>query len=836
VVSASLSSFLGGVSPALLSALAALAITALLTVTVRAARWARLRWRARSPRVQIASFAWAAPDDAGHEAKWVTSLFREQLSNLRLDPLDPLPERAPGAPMVEIIEGVGQGIGHKFDLGTVLGRLYRSAWPDAAYEVWGTLRPLHEGGGRISVQLVDRARGNRAVVSAVSDRGSWEEGAAQAAMAVAGGLYPRVAKRYKGPWTCWSKPVPCELVQLYHEARQHEAGNRPEQSLGAYHEALERDPLNPHLRLKIAMLQERLGLDLDAWVTYNAIIDESDRKSWMGPDRKARLLALFRLAVLLCNGRIAKQWVDLDEVGAEERARRRELRMALTSDALLEAAKRRRYAPRRPLVGFQQQLAFGSATVLLQELPSWEGDAVQWVEDCFGEASGRSKRRRKKMERQIKEALEIIALRRLEELDSWLRARPPLRGIRQWSVQMPPPAQWLRRSELSRAAVRLSKRLTRLRIAASAKRRIELGKSALTKPEREESLGMVREAHLTLTRGWPFPPTRRWSRLIRWIGPRRRWADGREDSWQLHYNAACTAASTLLDDSLLSSKRKSERAVLPGDTHRDDVIDAAMAELEEYAHRAGSSRVAEQSEWLALEDPDLAGLFETNEFRLWAGHHLPWDLPDERPNRDIDVERVAAQMLQQGAIAFAKSWEARAAVEGAPPEAIAAWWREERSAWRTLLEICSAHRGWRQRLNCLLALQKCLESTEGTGRIDFAHARRDRHMTQQTRIASALKDIRTLVGDEGAATPGIGSWVHARAEQARLFHEDRAMGVLQRRSQMAGERGAAMLAASIWDALAEGLAGELRGTSDGDLLAISQLLPPEHRLPPAAAS
>lgn len=240
------------------------AAAVLLTTATLLVRYVWLHSRARAPRVQLSSITQAAREDDEEKVDplWVSSLLREQLTKLRLSPTEAIPEASTGAPVLEIVEGIGEGIGDKSNLGKALGRLFRAIFPEAAYEVSGTLRPATPGGGTISVQVVDRTHRHRTQVSTGHDDTSWEEAARTAAAAVAGALYPQVADRHKGPWTNWSKPVPGDLVTLNDEARRHEESNRLDQAMGAYHEALDRDPLNPNLRLRIAMLQERLELDL----------------------------------------------------------------------------------------------------------------------------------------------------------------------------------------------------------------------------------------------------------------------------------------------------------------------------------------------------------------------------------------------------------------------------------------------------------------------------------------------------------------------------------------------------------------------------------------------
>ena len=183
-------------------------------------RHACLRWRARSPCVQITTFDWTgATEVAQPEAAWVTSLFRNELSALQLDALDALPERAPGAPLMEIVAGVGQGS----SVGKAVVGLYKMVNPACAYTVWGTLRPHKERpGGFISVELVDRSRGDKSLISVTHEADDWAVCTKEAAMAVAGAVYPRVRHRHQGPWTRWTELVPSQLVMDYHAAASFE--------------------------------------------------------------------------------------------------------------------------------------------------------------------------------------------------------------------------------------------------------------------------------------------------------------------------------------------------------------------------------------------------------------------------------------------------------------------------------------------------------------------------------------------------------------------------------------------------------------------------------------
>jgi hypothetical protein len=204
-----------------------------------------LLWRARTPRVQLSSIHAAAGEANGPKADpaMVGSLLREHLTMLKLNPAGTIPDASAGPPLLEIVEGIGEGIGDKSQLGKAVGRLFRAIFPEAAYEVSGTARPTKAGRAAISVQVVDRTHRHRTWVG-VGEGATWEDAARKVAAGVAGALYPQVGTSHKGPWASWRKPVPSELVALNDEARRHEKANRLEQAMGAYHAALDMDPLN----------------------------------------------------------------------------------------------------------------------------------------------------------------------------------------------------------------------------------------------------------------------------------------------------------------------------------------------------------------------------------------------------------------------------------------------------------------------------------------------------------------------------------------------------------------------------------------------------------------
>lgn len=793
-------------------------------------RWLRLLWRGRTPRVQISAFEWAGHGAGAGNAGWVTTLFRKHLAELRLDALDPLPERSPGAPLVAIVEGVGQSVGHGLDLGAAVGRLFRAVWADCNYEVWGSLRPGDDGGCSISVQVVNRARGNQTMLNEAFEESDWEQGARQASMAVAGALYPSISKRRRGPWSEWRKNVPRDLIDAHERAIEHENGNRLEQAMGAYHEALSKDPLNPHIRLSIAKLQERLALYLDAWVTYRAIVDESDRNCWSGPSRPVRLIALYRLAILLGNGRVARQWMKRSLASSgpfnrrdEERGgHRREIRIVLRSDPMFK--QHLRHPDRR--IAHGRAIALLGATLRQSRLDTVEAQwlmtyrfAPPYSQETAAEANHRAKK--------INEVLEVLALRRLEELETWLRFRPPWRlwrllELRSWWRHRPPLRRLWRRSELSPTAVHVSKRLARIRIAASEKRRFSLLPG--TEPG-AAGLDRVEKACRSLTGAWPFPRRGLWRLPLRILRPRVRWANLRSDAWQLHYNAACSVAVTLLDQPS-STERESKQAVkwnqplLKQGTPK--FVSAAIAELEQFAHRAGSSIVAANADWIAFDDPDLAGLAKQPEFQLWSSHHLPFTLPEERPHRNIDVNRYAARLIEHGARKIAQVWRERAEETDPPVEAPARWWQEEKEVWARLWQTCREFRSWDQRLEMLTlveAWRKTNSRSESTA-IDLGHEERRQAVGAEDvpkEVFEALAKV--ICAGDRAHEPGedeLLGWAQSRADQWKGAQEGRPPGLrlVPMRARCANCRKEALRAARVWTRLAEVLDDEL---NRGDL-------------------
>lgn len=673
-------------------------------------RFLRLCWVGRSPRVQIAPFSWAAKEGE-REALWVTSLFRDHLKKLQLDGLDAVPDRAPGAPLVQIVEGVGQAVGPGGEWGKIMGRLWRVVWPDAAYEAWATLYPSENGSGSISIQLVRRRGGNRTLVSFTSESADWDTCAREAAMAAAGALYPHLSNRHKGPWVGWKQPVPPDLLGLYQSALEHERKHQFEQALAEFRETVEEDPLNPQLRLKVAMIEERLGLHLGAWFTYWAIVAESDLRVWRGPHRRTRLVALYRLAIHLWNPEVAKSWIETeagdDEVRRSKLKRlRRELRYILEREDIFKGW-RERNARKGDALEIASRRFGGDQIRLAAALEPF---------DC-PDLDGREER--------IAEVLRIVSLDRLEELRQRMSRLQHRKG-RRWpsrGCRRRPLSRWPRRSELPPLAVKASRALLLARLTE--------GEESRGKPYRER---------------WPFPEWDDRSWILR-LGMRAwvRLEDLRGDSWQLHYNAACTIASQIPTGSIECDQSTTSSSAW---------VKRAIKELESFSYHAGSPRVAAMADWIAFEDPDLDDLYGDAEFKLWGSQRFGFGLPTTRPS-DEGMDRHTVLILKRSAAAFAASWRGRAATDSAQPSSLLGWWTEELEIWERLKMICRGHRNWRRRLECFRALERWNQTNEPT--IDFTQEKRQHRLVAEPIQGDCLEGLRRQIDSSGAGS--ILGWV-----------------------------------------------------------------------------
>ncbi|MEA2149863.1 MAG: hypothetical protein QOD69_1693 [Solirubrobacteraceae bacterium] len=299
----------------------------LLVLLVGAVRGARLHWLAHMPGpVDVADLivAGSAPDGV---ADRLTLHFRQRLADLHLAPPGPQPGMAAATYFVDLIGSATHD--SKNLVATVVG-LLRVAWPSQAYQVQATLVQDAERGFGVSVQVVMLPATTTPPTTCWA--ASWEMAIDAAASRAAAFILPRTRACRRSPWAGWQGYVlPPRLLEAYERAAVCTHERRYDEALREYYNALELDPKNLEVRLRIGFIQEKLGLALDALTTYQATCDmtcdcltpgvaRSTAKALLNARRRSQTIASYRRAVLLGSaGGLSKQWCAPDEAGGATR-------------------------------------------------------------------------------------------------------------------------------------------------------------------------------------------------------------------------------------------------------------------------------------------------------------------------------------------------------------------------------------------------------------------------------------------------------------------------------------------------------------------------------------
>ncbi|MGI8740725.1 MAG: hypothetical protein ACR2KU_14310 [Gammaproteobacteria bacterium] len=214
----------------------------------------------------------------------LTSLFRMCLSEVYLSSNSAVPSRSTTEPMgvVQVANPTPEGIVSAALLALV------ALWPRYSYRISGTLITRAETPGYGVVFDVKRY-GAREGASDVRWAVSWDEAVADAAYAATALILPYTGLSAKAPWTSWQgKMLPPMLFGHYQRAQKLSNGRRYDEALYFYYRALDLDPHNVSIRLQIAMLQERLGLFIDALDTYLNLHKLIQLRTWRPPPSEQR--------------------------------------------------------------------------------------------------------------------------------------------------------------------------------------------------------------------------------------------------------------------------------------------------------------------------------------------------------------------------------------------------------------------------------------------------------------------------------------------------------------------------------------------------------------------
>ena len=288
-----------------------------------------LLWLAWFPgRIEVTTFTAATPI-TDQNAEQLTLVFRQRLMALHLQSPAPVPGAAAEGDFLDVLGR--NGLDARNPLATLIG-LLRAAKPTHAYEVRGVLLERAEiPRYGVAVRVLRVPSDGTPPVSVWGE--TWEIALRKAADEATAMIVPQT-RLCRAPWGAWRGHVmPPGLLHAFEEGARLERERRYDEALAAYWRAVELDPLNMVLRLRVGQLQERLGLYIDALATYWGMSVTSQPPRPANPlrgrracleRRRALLSARYRRNVLLGGRVLAKQWCTPDaECGANRRDEQR---------------------------------------------------------------------------------------------------------------------------------------------------------------------------------------------------------------------------------------------------------------------------------------------------------------------------------------------------------------------------------------------------------------------------------------------------------------------------------------------------------------------------------
>ena len=623
------------------------------------------RLASRTGRVEVADFA-RSGEVTELEAAELTALFRQRLAMLRLQSPAPVPGSSPGGDFIQVL-GTG-GASASNPMGIVV-TLLRAASPHHAYEVSGNL--VERGGPTpcgVTIQVV-RLPGQAACPETVFDT-SWPRAVRRAADRATAHILPQT-HLCGTPWVSWRNFVmPAALLEAYEDAVELELQRRFDEALDRYYDALREDPLNFSLRLHVGLLQEKMGLYLDAMFTYEGMIkvtapgDQELPPGFYKPAARAErnramLIGRYRRAVLLGGDMLAWQWRKKSDPSPRRRDEQRtSLRERLGSE-LLEHTERAQGTLTRGRSDPMQIRAREIAHALASR-PS----AARLSLLATPEASvDRDVRDREYYE--LRELFAQLALLELPQIRSCIRS---VGGRRQGAARPP----------VTEAGLMLTGRCIEERL------RWVVGRLA-----EDDVPGSGRR--------WIWGDGQRLMRSVDAVGRLQRWHE--------HYNAACALSLPLLVD---EGDRDEPRDV------RHRLARAAVSHLEEATACVDNAYLASRRDWLVSEDPDLDGLRTHPRFKAFEALYFPaGQTTCRRPAHvpKLEASRYAHELLRETARRWADVWHDRRSAARERPQVpeLEQWWEDEALIWKQVGHVAVNHRHWRARLELLRIVDASIE-------------------------------------------------------------------------------------------------------------------------------
>lgn len=621
----------------------------------------------------------------------LTARFRKHLSETDLYPPTALPAELPAENFLDLLGDVNLESGK---LGTSLLNLFSRLRPRVAYRVSGVLQ------GNPHDQ--NRSCGVTVTVTAFTTRGSrahtvwestWEEAVHEAGCWVMATILPVTRACKRPPWQAWQgRTLPPELFAAYQKGRKLSRERKFDEALHQFYKAVRWDPTNLYLRTQIAVVQEKLGLYLDALETYHGALtlgrlntDEEDTRLWVAPwalrrftylwhwrQRPGILQARHRYAVVLGTPeRTTRQWChEPDEETHNRRANvRDQIREALTP-IIAE-----RYWPSAVEIIFDSQQS------------DYEKSAKEWIAEQLKE----------KNEKFVGLIFQLACQQEIRRLSQDYTIASFYPGIRAEKNIITRSALRVNRDVW--APLKLAKSVKLASISSSISKWRPPGGSTFLLPKVVGARDWLRGGYHAYVK-WPAS-TMEWApadlekRIKRARTPFIR---ERHEHWQDHYNAACVYAV----------------AMEAPDIDSDKLARLAYGELENAVRGAESGSVTLERSWLLSEDPDLTQLRAEDQVPYLARFEraaYPQSTPNRRrfdDPRPIHVEMAISnsQLLTRISALMELTWHRRNSLNLVEVHDAIKWFEDEKCIWECIRRVADGQaRNWPDRERLLQTVQ-----------------------------------------------------------------------------------------------------------------------------------
>jgi len=659
----------------------------------------------------------------------LTTCFREKLSQVNIQAPEPIPGGAQQIDFAEVLRSPTvdtKNVGSS--LAISIGRLLAAGQISYAYQVNGALFNSGDGKRGVTVQVMVLPKWASQPITCTGE--TWELAIEQAACEVCAFVLPLTKLVDEPPWPAWRRlAVPAQLFRDVQQAQQCKRDRLFDEALRHYYEALKLDPHNPYLRLEVGMLQEQIGMHIDALVTYEDVIElapsdidlkiyhpfrrkpvyfrrkgVSIRGDWW---RAPLLMARYRQAVLLGMGeRLSADWSPPEKIVGEE----------IVGLRANECKKHR--ARIKGIFG-------GYFEGFHQYLMDNEGERDEQGNLLSGQNLPN-------------EVSEILPNGPLETAEKRLIQREFFQFVGQVRAQRLSRSYFFPRKiperKVSRAAVRLL--LVSNPVRRCWTRSLRHGKVSDFRGLRYLSAYRVVKSPAIAKRLWDG------MRAFDFQGMRIYWPISERDvsrhvlyghrgmrlsrlfpHWQSYYDAACIYSACMLPteggvadaDAQPEKRYFSDKLEWDDEVTRnmvDDLAKKAVGSLEHSARLQDSGFASSIRSWILADDPDFVGLRRRPEFIRWAERHYPERYPDQlRPDNVHEIELVHCEQLiiESSAAIAAHVWKRRSAqaLNGdLSPEKLREWLEEEEKGWALAAKFVENTRHWQTRCQVIRAMRE----------------------------------------------------------------------------------------------------------------------------------